>query len=249
MGRSLLAGAAILISCSLSAMAADMAVKAPPPSPAPAAAPAVDWTGFYIGGHAGAATSVMDNIVDVDGLNGGAHYQINDTTAIAGGQAGYNFQWSYFVVGVEGDFSSIYLNDKKFDPNFPTGTFSTLNGSFLYDVTGRAGLAYNGLFVYFKGGEAWTNIVASVDNHLGGFGGGRAYTGDFNGPIYGGGAEWFVFPNWSVKAEYQRIDLGTQNAVLRTPANGTFRYSNSLGGINMWTVGLNYHFFSWPIIH
>ncbi len=247
--KRILSGAAILVSCSLSAMAADVAVKAPPAAPAPAAAPAVDWTGFYIGGHGG-AVDVNDNIVDVDGLNGGAHYQIRGSSGLGGGQAGYNYQWGYVVVGVEGDYSALQqLHEKRFDPNFINGTYSTLDGSHIWDVTGRIGLAYNGLFFYFKGGGAWTNFVASVDNSAGGFAGGRAYTGHYNGPIYGGGVEWFVFPNWSVKGEYQHLELGTQNAVLITPANGTFRYSNGLNGVNMWTVGLNYHFFSWPNVH
>jgi outer membrane immunogenic protein len=233
----------LVLAVSGSAFAADMAVKAPPPA-APIASPVYNWTGFYVGGHFGGA-NVTDNIIDVDGLNGGAHYQITDGPVVGGGQAGYNYQWGYFVVGVEGDATSIRLNDKKFDPNFPGGTFSTLDGSAVYDVTGRAGFVYNSLFFYFKGGGAWTNIAASVDNSAGGFGGGRAYTGHYNGTVYGGGLEWYVFPAWSVKAEYQRFDLGSQNAVLRTPANGTFRYSNGVS-IDVWTVGLNYHFFSWP---
>jgi len=241
MKRFLFAGAAILMSYSMPAMAADMPVKAAP-APAPVATPTVDWTGLYVGGHAG-FMDITDHIVDVDQLNGGAHFEFNTGTALAGGQAGYNFQWGYFVIGVEGDFSSIHLNEKQFDPDFIGGTFTTLTGNSVWDVTGRAGLAYNGLFVYFKGGQAWTNIVASVNNQLGGFGQiGPASTGHFNGTILGGGVEWFIFPAWSVKAEFQNIDLGTQNAVLHTAANGNFRYSNSMGSVNIWTVGLNYHF-------
>ena len=200
MKRLLLAGATIFMSCNLAAMAADMPAKAPPPSPAPAAAPGDSWTGFYIGGHLGGTSNFADNVVDLDGLNGGAHYDLDSSTSVYGGQAGYNFQWGWLVIGVEGDYSSIRVNTKVFDPNFVGGTFSTLNGSYMYDVTGRAGIAYNGLFVYFKGGGAWTNIAASVDNTLGGFAGGRAYTGHFNGSIYGGGVEWYVFPNISASS-------------------------------------------------
>jgi outer membrane immunogenic protein len=49
--KKLLAGIALAALVAGRAMAADMAVKAPPPAPPPV--PIFNWSGFYIGGHIG----------------------------------------------------------------------------------------------------------------------------------------------------------------------------------------------------
>lgn len=64
----------------------------------------------------------------------------------------------------------------------------------------------------------------------------------------GGGAEWLIYRNWSVKAEYQYVDLGTQTVrasagVLAVPGtalssfNAVFRDE-----IHVVRAGINYHF-------
>ena len=64
----------------------------------------------------------------------------------------------------------------------------------------------------------------------------------------GGGAEWLIYRNWSVKAEYQFVDLGTQTVrasagVLAVPGtalssfNAVFRDE-----IHVVRAGINYHF-------
>ena len=63
------------------------------------------WTGFYVGGHLGAAGE-DDKIADLDKLNGGARYTLSASGFIGGGQAGYNWQGalgsSLLVLGVRG---------------------------------------------------------------------------------------------------------------------------------------------------
>jgi opacity protein-like surface antigen len=58
--------------------------------------PATDWTGCYAGVHAGGGI-IDDTFVSPDGLNavGGG--------AVAGGQAGCNYQTGIMVLGLEGD--------------------------------------------------------------------------------------------------------------------------------------------------
>ena len=81
-----------------------------------------------------------------------------------------------------------------------------------------------------------------MDNHLGGFGGGRAYTSDtLTGWTAGGGLELSITPAWSIKGELLHFDFGSQNATLHTPVNGNFRYSNDLT-VDTATLGVNYHF-------
>jgi outer membrane immunogenic protein len=203
------------------------------------------WTGFYVGGHFGAA-GADDKIADLDNLNGGARYTLHGNSITGGGQFGYNWQgalgYSPLVLGVEGDIGGINLNSRRFDPNFPGGTFNGLESGLYGDITGRAGLALGQALAYGKAGFAFYNGDAFVDNHLGGFGGGRAFTPDtFTGWTAGGGLELSITPAWSIKGEFLHFDFGSQNATLHTPFSGTFRYSNDLT-VDTATVGINYHF-------
>ncbi len=64
------------------------------------------------------------------------------------------------------------------------------------------------------------------------------------GLAWGGGAEWMFLPNWSLKAEYIRADLGTTAANLRYiyGANVSTLRSASTFVEDVVRVGLNYHF-------
>jgi opacity protein-like surface antigen len=92
------------------ASAADLPRKAPAYAPPPP--PAVhNWTGFYIGGHLGAARSKLKTGALVS--EAGEPDEItteNDTGLIAGGQLGYNWQAGQWVFGLEGDLG--YLGTK-----------------------------------------------------------------------------------------------------------------------------------------
>jgi outer membrane immunogenic protein len=199
----------------------------------------MSWTGFYIGAHLGGAWGDMD-IKDVDKLNGGAKYTLSSSDVITGGQFGYNWQRSNVVFGFESDIGWLGLNGQKFDPNFPGGTFSGLGSGFYGTLTGRLGYAFDRTLVYAKGGYALFSGQAFVDNSAGGFGGGRVFTGIWNGWTVGTGVEYLLTPLWSIKIEYQHFDFGSQDALLITPANGNFRYSNDLTADSV-KAGVNLH--------
>src|SRR5262245_13465023 len=86
------------------ASAADMAVKArpaPPPLPPPCV-----WCGFYIGLNAGGTWDRNDaTYTQLPGglVNPTASVRLDTSGFIGGGQVGYNWQWSNFVLGIEGD--------------------------------------------------------------------------------------------------------------------------------------------------
>jgi len=74
----------------------------------------------------------------------------------------------------------------------------------------------------------------------------------------GGGLEWLFMPNWSVKLEYLYYHLGTANydvGFLQNTSNvtGLALYANhvissvSFNG-NVVRVGVNYKFFTWPVV-
>ena len=202
--------------------------------------PSFDWQGFYLGLNVGVALG-NDDVRDVDELNEGDRYSITNTAVIGGGQFGYNFMTaSPLLVGVEADIGAIDFNARKYDPGFVGGTFSGIQAGFNGDATARLGWDFNDVLVYAKGGFALYDGRAFVDNHLGGYGGGRAFTpSPFSGWTIGGGLEYPICPNCTVKVEYRYYDWGSQNATLMTPDNGNYRYSNRLTASTI-IVGFNY---------
>jgi outer membrane immunogenic protein len=201
------------------------------------------WTGFYLGVYAGGA-DVRDHIRDVDNLNGGALFGIHQDPFVGGGQIGYNFQSGNIVYGAEADIGYVNFSNKRvFDPNFVGGTFTGVEPGAYGDLTARLGYTWNpSTLLYVKGGFAWFDGDAFIDNHLGGFGGTRGVTSTFTGWVIGGGGEVMFSPAWSVKLEYLHFDFGTEDATLtNTNVRRNFRYSNDLTADQV-TVGLNYHF-------
>jgi nucleoside-specific outer membrane channel protein Tsx len=57
----------------------------------------------------------------------------------------------------------------------------------------------------------------------------------------GGGLEYALSSAWSAKIEYQHFDFGSKTALLVTPANGNFRFSNDPTAETV-KIGVNYHF-------
>jgi outer membrane immunogenic protein len=133
------------------------------------------------------------------------------------------------------------------------------NLSYLGTVRGRLGfLAMPTLLVYGTGGLAYgganLNVAYATADTLGAFGGGGGSTSYANtqvGWTAGGGVEWMVVPNWSVKAEYLYYDLGSVQASTvvsaLTPAGDATGYaytttaSTRFNG-NIVRAGVNYHF-------
>jgi outer membrane immunogenic protein len=164
---SSLAGAAFSFAASGLAIAADMAVKAPPTPPP---APVYSWTGFYVGVNAGGAWGFSNFSTDPGcppatsnstfcnqppspfAPNGPAVAaagtgRFTPASFIGGGQVGYNWQAGFVVVGVEGDFDYLHLRaSSTVSGLFPVpflGTSFTVNNAiettWLATVRGRLG--------------------------------------------------------------------------------------------------------------
>src|SRR3954462_766129 len=95
-----------------SALAADLPRRAPPPAPYVPPPPVFTWTGFYIGVNAGGAFRVrnhFDNNVFFPGVTPTplllllANNTDQNAHFIGGGQAGVNYQFNQFVLGIEAD--------------------------------------------------------------------------------------------------------------------------------------------------
>jgi outer membrane immunogenic protein len=240
-----------------SAVAADLPRKAPPLPPVQSVQPA-NWTGFYVGVHGGYSWGQWDGNLHFDPGTGPlevfnpARRTIDGNGWLAGGQIGFNYQINSFVFGLEADASWTNLKGR--------GSFNTAPGDFNWAIENRlnwfgtararAGVAVDSFLFYATGGVAFgqskgdlvvsevvpcclvTAVASANENHV--------------GWTVGGGVEWMYSRNWSVKAEYLYVDLGTADYhFVGTTFVGTpHTTDNFLGDLTFSVVraGLNYRF-------
>ncbi|MGY4426411.1 opacity protein-like surface antigen [Bradyrhizobium sp. JR6.1] len=213
------------------------------------------WSGGYIGGHVGGGygrtsfsnpygSSIYGGVVDTPSF-------------LAGGQTGYNWQMSSWVVGVELDASGA-ASDGANTCFAASGRIVSAsckaNPNVFVSGTGRVGYAFGAqghTLAYLKGGVAWQNNRGDVANNKepGNWPEEKVHF-DYGrvGEVIGLGVEQALTPAWSVKFEYDYLHFGGPSvatpptvqgppaAVL--PANTTSLSSN----YHIGKVGLNYHF-------
>jgi outer membrane immunogenic protein len=201
------------------ASAADLPRKAAPYSPSYYAP---TWSGFYAGVNAGYGWASYDTSTGSDKMKG----------FIGGGQLGYNWQISSFVLGVEGDFQ--YSGQKRSETAVIGGITITGDEKVQWFGTarGRVGYAFDSVMIYATGGAAWSNLKASASAL------GLTVSTDTTkmGWTAGGGVEWMFLPRWSVKAEYLYIDSGsTDLTVAGVTVSGKLKDQVA-------RLGVNYHF-------
>lgn len=232
-----IASAALALLVSASSQAADLrpVYKAPVAAPPPA----YSWTGFYVGGHVGWADS--DASINWTGRafdsNPPLSVDLGSDGWFGGGQVGYNWQVSNWVLGIEADLGKMSLGkDLQFFGPRGDDNASADFGRY-YTVTGRLGWAYDRALFYAKGGY----VNARVSYQAGDTDGGNIDPSDFvsttknlGGWTIGGGLEYAFAPNWTVKLEYLYMDL--KDVSLTNIDGDTFTFSNTVqtvkGGIN-----------------
>jgi outer membrane immunogenic protein len=234
------------------ASAADLpARRAAPPPPL---LPVFTWSGFYIGAHAGA---ILDNsrlqIAPSGAFTGAAFAATNglrspsfnqdDTDGTGGVQAGYNFQFGSVVAGVEADIGR--GPDRRNNLNIavlPAPLVGSFTGSvnskadFVGTVRGRLGFAFDRFLVYGTGGFAYANTETQTDVIFSSAG--DRYVGNFSdtqtGSVYGGGVEYMLTENITLRGEYLHYDLGrVRSASLPAfgGALGNFTYDTRLKNV------------------
>jgi outer membrane immunogenic protein len=189
------------------AVAADLPAQTYAPPPIVAAI--YDWTGFYIGGNGGWASSRNCwGIVPVAGAviaDGCA----DRSGGVLGGQIGYRWQSGQFVFGLEGQGDWADLTGTRvsiFNPAFSTG--ARVNGIGLF--TGQIGYAWNAALLYLKGGAAVTSNRAFINTTVGGVGVASASATRWGGTV-GVGLEYGFSPNWTAGIEYDHLFMGDSN--------------------------------------
>jgi outer membrane immunogenic protein len=229
---------------------------------------AQDWTGPYIGAHAGWVQGDWNGPLSYDdaSLYPALHFdssnrKINDNSWIAGVQAGYDYQWDRVVLGMVADVSWTDLSGTgtfiPYPANGPNPEWNIKTNLDVFGtVRGRLGyVLWPGLMIYGTGGFAWGHGEASNDVFYvstpcagGPCASGHA-DGNHLGWAAGGGAEWKLTHNWSLSAEYLFVDLGTVDYGFEgktAPELGSAIYGSDHfhADLQLQTVriGLNYRF-------
>ena len=230
-----------------SAFAADLPSRAPPPVYLPPP-PIFTWTGFYIGGQVGYAWGTGANQFDgflPDGTIIATSAGGTPNGVIGGGNVGYNYQINQWVLGLEGTVDGTSLSNTAVAA-FPDG--STLSAHTTADIQGsirgRLGVAWDRALIYATGGVAFggfnTNVTLSDPTD------GFVVTGSRSntrvGWTVGGGIQYAITNNWSVRAEYRFTDFGTIRQDLFGLPVGAFFNEGRRIQQNQVQVGFDYRF-------
>jgi outer membrane immunogenic protein len=236
MKKLLIAGAALAALIATPALAADMAVKAPP---APVA-PMYSWAGFYIGVEAGGGWAKSQQ-TDTFGVTSGSY---NQGGALAGGTIGFNWQMGNIVAGLEADMSWAGIDGSVNVATCTAGGTTTCFTDMRWLNTDRARLgvlvgAQNQFLLYVTGGAAGADIRTGQVSCAAVPVGAIAVCGtktEWAG-VGGAGVEAMIAPHWSAKVEYLYTNFGTHTFyTVFIPVNA--RESN----VNIVRAGFNWHF-------
>jgi len=253
MKKLLIAGAALAALIGTPALAADMALKAPPP-----AVPTCDWCGWYVGIDGGGAWSRSRDVFVNETFAGapffnGTFGSINPTGGFGGGEFGYNWQNGAWLLGFETDLQGASIRDSQAATISPyLGGVSSISIAtserldWFGTVRARLGWVAGPVLLYATGGLAYGDVRYSV-NMADSFGFSASAVADSlrAGYAAGGGLEYKFAPKWSAKVEYQYINLGRTTVSAPEFVGGVvtaFAVSNTMKfDYQTLRVGINYH--------
>ncbi|MFZ0776751.1 MAG: outer membrane beta-barrel protein [Xanthobacteraceae bacterium] len=239
-GPGLVALALAVMAVAAPVHAADLPVAPAynPPAPMP---PAIyNWTGFYLGGNVGAGL-LSENMTPTGAAASTPGVPLHPSVVglVGGAQAGFDYQFSSVVVGVQASLSDSYLNGQNTqnDVDGFSQERMTSEPTWFASVTGRVGYAANTLLFYVKGGGAWMHINHVQDILIGGATAGtQSISDNRSGVVAGVGLEYALTENLSALFEYDFYDFGTETEnFINTPL--AIR-----SDLHTLTVGLNYRF-------
>lgn len=213
---------------------------------APAPLPECNWTGFYIGAHAGGQFSHSETF-DLDGYNAeGQGWGYSESGFVGGGQVGYNFQWHWLVLGPEFDLGYMDLDGRGVEPSSRSGDArGESNSDFYATFRGRFGVALDQWLFYATGGGIAVNYDPQFNDPVSSPSGPdmihAADKGFDWGYVVGGGIERMIGCHWSIKAEYLYFALDRQTFSGDSLLRDTFRFEGETQG-HIVRAGLNYKF-------
>ncbi len=212
------------------ANAADLYRNQPPAATyVPPVTPTNTWAGFYLGVNGGYGWGGGGDTVT---YGSGVLNRAQPEGGFGGGQLGYNFQSGSFVYGVETDFQGGDISDRAAGSGYASSERMDWFGT----VRGRAGFAFDRALIYGTGGFAYGDVkqhaVIGGDSFTDG---GATRTGF----TLGGGIEYKLNNAWSLKAEYQYLDFGSEKL---TDSVGVAATGDLDTNYHTARIGLNYRF-------
>jgi outer membrane immunogenic protein len=201
--------------------------------------PAFTWTGFYVGAQLGYQWGTA-SITSILNRTGAAKTNLGYSPegVIGGAHVGYNWQMpsTSFVLGIEGDVDgSGYSGSGLSRTGFVNRTTNEdVEGS----IRGRVGYAWDHALIYATGGAAFASIQNVSTNLV------TRRVDVFNntgvGWTVGGGVEYAIDNNWSLRAEYRYTDFGSfnENLVNSSPGESARRHETD----NAVRAGISYKF-------
>jgi outer membrane immunogenic protein len=239
----------LLASVGAVALAGTAVAAEPPPAPPPVLPPVpiFTWTGVYVGGQIGYAwgtvnTNIGDNFGDF------TSFSTNNSGVIGGAHVGYNVQLNQFVVGLEGDVDGSSLSKTVSGTPLIAGRFFvpvTISGNLNVQgsIRGRVGYAWDRVLLYATGGAAFAGVNGSISTPFG-F---DSTSTTRVGWTVGGGLEYAVTNNWSIRAEYRYAQFGhstvfATNSFVIPVLTAVGAFANRTINENRVQVGFSYKF-------
>jgi outer membrane immunogenic protein len=228
-----------------------------------------NWTGFYVGGNLGYASSEADSkikslggdwstqspslrdfIVDNSSAN-------QDPSGVSFGfQAGYDHQFdNKFILGIEADYSELDLDESRqtaliLSPEAFPVSFAFSNKVELkhtLSLRPKLGYAFDNTIVYVTAGFAWTSAEISSDLvSTNGYNKVGKASKTLSSAIWGVGLEHKLFDNISAKLEYLKINGNDTNYTTKYRPDSTLPgFSETFNAdfdYDVVRVGINYRF-------
>jgi outer membrane immunogenic protein len=258
--KNLLTAALLASVSSVAANAADMSMpyKAAPPQSV------YNWTGFYIGGNVGGGFANSEHL-DADVFSA-SNTKFQEAFGTVGVGAGYNYQFGHTVLGIEGDYNWANVDKTKdiLSPFrleealisaaavLPSTNTTRFQMNEFATIRARAGLALDRTLVYATAGLAFGHIKNTTALGAGGFSDQASEDKWKTGLAVGGGVEYALTQNWTIRGEYLLMQFQNSDADFnqvggrndgRPSCSNTFpcrmNYSES---IQTARIGVNYKF-------
>lgn len=206
-----------------------------------AAPMAYDWSGAYIGAQLGYGEADVDyEFASFDegffNESRGTHFSDKLDGLIGGGQIGFNWQSDNLVLGLEGAFTWLGFDKSTTSPFFSTDEFKT-KVDWSAVITPRVGFAFDNALFYAKGGVAFADIKARIQDN-----GAELFVEKKKtqvGWTIGGGIEYALTENWIIGAEGNYYDFGSFDAAENTrtfEGEPTGSFSDHDVDTDMWSV-------------